>query len=653
MKTNFIKLTAFFTLVTSFAVAQEQDSTKTIEEVVITETKFAQNKAKSGRSIEKITQKDLENRKGQSVATVLSQLSGFEVVGNQGSAGKNLDLFVRGGNTSQVLILIDGNPVLDASSISTTYDLRLLPVDQVESIEILKGASTVLYGANAAAAVINITLKKAEKNNISGSAYLNVGTQNTTENHKLHGKESNQGFSFNGSNGKVSFLTSLNSTEVRGLSEAAGANFEDDIFSRLNLNQQFGVKVTNKLNLDFFANYDKLKSTFDDGSFADNTVNQLLGEQFRAGFTPSYKYKKGEFKINSSFGLLEREYTNFDLFSGITNSSYKSRNVNVDAFNKYNVLSSLYLITGVQFQFFDMNQVTPYGNIAENVTKFNTVDPYLTAVYETKFGLNVNTGIRYHKHSVYNESLIWNVNPSFNISKLGLKLFGSVGGAVVSPSLYQVYSPYGNLALTPQENTTAELGLEKSFLNKKVIFTGAAFFREQDNSIEFGNLPNPPYGQYINIAGINKSKGFETSVTIKPIKKVTVNGNYTFVENDLAIARFVAKHRANANLAIDITKKISWSAQYQYINQRDVAYFDSMTFATIATQVPSYQLVHMICKKIPENYRYPFGDTVGIADRFPLLVPGTCKADHRGHGYIPIGWKSKTENRQTSFQLFQ
>lgn len=626
MKTNFIKLSAYFTLVCSFAMAQEQDATKTIEEVVITDTKFAQSKAKSGRSIEKITQKDLEQRKGQSVATVLSQLSGFEVIGNQGSAGKNLDLFVRGGNTTQVLILIDGNPVVDASSISTTYDLRLLPVDQVESIEILKGASTVLYGPNGASAVINITLKKAVKNKVSGTAYVNVGTQNTTENHKLYGKESNQGFSFNGSNGKVSFLTSLNSTEVKGLSEAAGVNFEDDIFSRLNLNQQFGVKVNDKLNLEFFANYDKLKSTFDDGSFADNEFNSLTSEQFRAGFTPTYKYKKGEFKINSSFGLLERNYTNYDMWSGITNSFYKSRNVNVDAFNKYNVLSSLYLVTGVQFQFFDMNQFTPYGDILGNVAKFNVVDPYVTAVYETKIGLNVNTGIRYHKHSVYNDYLIWNFNPSYTISKLGLKFYGSIGGAVVSPSLYQVYSPYGNAALAPQENTTAELGFEKQFLNKKVIFTGAAFYREQNNSIVFGNLSAPPYGQYINIAGINKSKGYETNITIKPIRKVTISGNYTFVENDALIARFVAKHRANANLAIDITKSITWSAQYQYINQRDVAYFDSTTFATVATQVPAYQLVHTnLSVKISTNlsmfaavqnvFNEDFVETVGFTSR--------------------------------------
>lgn len=592
MKTNFIKLATFFTLVSSFAIAQEQDSTKTIEEVVISDTKFAQDKAKSGRSIEKITQKDLEQRKGQSVATVLSQISGVEVVGNQGSTGKNLDLFVRGGSTNQVLILIDGNPVVDASSISSTYDLRLLPVDQVESIEILKGASTVLYGANAAAAVINITLKKAEKNKISGSAYFNLGTQNTTEDHELYGKEANQGFSINGSNGKVSFLTSLNSTEAKGLSEAAGANFEDDIFSRLNLNQQFGVKVNNKLKLDFFANYDKLKSTYDDGAFADNPINLFESEQFRGGFSPTYKYKKGEFKINSSFGLLERNFTSFSTWTGTSNSLYKSRNVNVDAFNKYNVLSSLYIITGVQFQFFDMNQFTPYGDITGNVAKYNSIDPYLTAVYETKFGLNLNAGARYHKHSVYNEYFIWNFNPSFNIQKIGLKVYGSIGGAVVSPTLYQVYSPYGNAVLTPQENASAELGLEKQFLNKKIIFTGAAFYKEQDNSIVFGSLSSPPWGQYINVPGINKTKGFEASLTVKPIEKVTLSGNYTFVENDEAIARFVAKHRANTNLAIDITKNVSWNVQYQYINQRNVAYFDSVTFATVNAQIPSYQLVH-------------------------------------------------------------
>lgn len=591
MKKRILAITSIATLMSCFVSAQEQES-KQIEEVVITDTKFSQDKAKSGRSIEKITQKQLEQRKGQSVATVLSQLAGVEVVGNQGNAGKNIDLFVRGASTSQVLVLIDGNPIVDASSITTTYDLRLLPVDQVESIEILKGASSVLYGPNAAAGVINITLKKADKEKITGSAYLNLGTQNTSETHKYSGQEANQGFSINGTKGKVSFLTSLNSTEVKGLSEAVGTDFEEDSFSRLNLNQQFGYKVTNLLNFDFFANFDQLKSTYDDGAFMDNGINNFQSKQFRAGFSPTFKYNKGEFKINSAFGLLERTFHSFDSWSGFSTSEFKSRNVNVDAFNKYSILSTLYVVTGVQFQFFDMNQFTPYGDITGNFSKYNSIDPYATVVINSGFGFNLNAGIRYMNHSVYNNYLIWNFNPSFSFEKINLKLFGSVGSAVVSPSLYQVYSPYGNLALTPQENLTSEIGFEKRFLNNKVILSSAAFFREQDNSIVFTNLFLPPWGQYQNVSGINKTKGFEVNTTFKPIERISFTGNYTFVENDEQIALFVAKHRANASIAFDITKKISWNAQYQFINHRNVAFYDSISFSTVNTQIPAYYLFH-------------------------------------------------------------
>jgi vitamin B12 transporter len=62
------------------------------------------------------------------------------------------------------LILIDGIAATDPSQIANDYDLRLLNLDQVESIEILKGASSTLYGSGAATAVINITLKKASEN---------------------------------------------------------------------------------------------------------------------------------------------------------------------------------------------------------------------------------------------------------------------------------------------------------------------------------------------------------------------------------------------------------------------------------------------------------------------------------------------------------
>ena len=198
MKTNFIQLSAFFTLVSAIAFAQEQDSTKTktIEEVVVSDTKFAQSKEKSGKIIEKITAKDLESKKGQSLANVLSQVAGVEVNGNQSGTGKNIEYYIRGGRSRQVLIMIDGVPMTDASGITLQYDLRLLPVDQIESIEILKGASSTLYGSGAATGVINITLKKSAKKDIAGQAYFHLGTQNTAEDRKGYPQEFNQGFTF-------------------------------------------------------------------------------------------------------------------------------------------------------------------------------------------------------------------------------------------------------------------------------------------------------------------------------------------------------------------------------------------------------------------------------------------------------------------------
>ena len=118
-------ISALFALLTTCAWAQEQDSVKVnpLKEVVISDTKFAQRKEKSGKIIEVISAKDLAQKNGQSLATVLSQVTGVEINGNQSANGKNLGYYIRGGKNRQVLILIDGIPVTDAPGISLEYDL--------------------------------------------------------------------------------------------------------------------------------------------------------------------------------------------------------------------------------------------------------------------------------------------------------------------------------------------------------------------------------------------------------------------------------------------------------------------------------------------------------------------------------------------------
>lgn len=592
MNKKFIGLSVF-TLATAFAYAQESDTLKVtnLKEVVISDTKFAQSKEKSGKIIEVITAQDLEAKKGQNLANVLSQVAGVEINGNQSFNGKNLGYYIRGGRNRQVAIYIDGVPVSDASGINIEYDLRLIPVEQIEKIEVMKGASSTLYGTGAATGVINITLKKSAKKEISGNAYINMGTQNTSETSKTSAQDFNQGLSVNGTINKVSYMTTLNSTETKGMSEAAGENFEEDRFSRVNVLQKIGFKANDKLSFEFFGNYDRIKNTFDnsfDGIIAnaDDLNNNSFSEQFRIGFLPKYKYNKGEFAINAGASTIDRVLNISNSWSGtIDNYNYSGRSASIDAFNKYNFSKQVYLVLGAQYQYFDMTQNTNgVVDVIKENAKFNLLDPYATLVFNSDFGLNINAGARFNTHSEYGNQVVYNFNPSYSFENLPLKVLASYSTAFITPSLYQLYGPYGNLDLTPEENATAEFGFESQLLNKKLTINAVGFYREEENT--FGFTSN-----YINIDGTYNAKGVETSVRYTLSERFNIGGNYTFTQVEEQLNRLIPKHKGNVDLNYKF-KRGTFGINYQYVDHRSDAFYDMNIWATQAVNLAAYQLVN-------------------------------------------------------------
>ncbi len=587
--------------------AQEKKSTNvtTLDEVVISDTRFAQNKEKSGKVITKITQEELQKKAGLSLAQVLGSAVGVEINGGQSANGKNLGYYIRGGKNQQVLIVIDGIPVTDASGISFEFDLRLISVDQVESIEIMKGAASTLYGTGAATAVINITLKKSGPKPIQGNAYINIGSNNTADNHKYNGQDFNQGFSVNGKTSKITYAASVNSSESNGMSQVAapeGQIYENDRFSRLNLMSKIGVAASKKISLDFFGNYDVIKNdydfTFDNTGFNDNDVNETQSKQFRFGFTPKYTYNKGEVVLQAAFNKIQRGYTELNSFTGgLESSLYEAQSVYLEGMSKYQWNKNFFTVWGVNYQFHDMLSDTPYSQISKESTKFSMVDPYFTGVFTSDFGLNINAGARLNRHSEYGNQLVYNINPSYNFGeKLPLKLLASLSTAYVTPSLYQLYSEYGNVTLTPEENTTVEAGFEVSLAHKKINLNAVAFFREQENSFGFFFDSVTYEAYYINIEGKNRAKGIEADLTFAPINNIKLTANYTFTQVDEALDRLIPKHKANASLDVTITKRLFFNTNYQYVDGRNDAFFDGNTFATAFNRLGSYQLVNALVK---------------------------------------------------------
>ncbi len=620
MNKNFIRFSAYIALATTCGYSQVKDSAKVkqLDEVVFSDTKFAQSKEKSGKVITKITASELQKKSGQSLAGILNSVAGVEINGTQSANGKNLGYYIRGGKNQQVLIIIDGNPVTDASGINLEYDLRLLPIDQIESIEIMKGAASTLYGSGAATAVINITLKKSSVKPLQANAYLNIGSNNTATNTKYNGQDFNQGFSVNGIINKVNYLASINSAETKGMSQVAepnpDSNYDKDRFSRINYISKIGFKATEKLTLDFFGNYDKVNNDYDfpydNTGFDDTYSNKSKTEQFRFGFSPKYTYAKGEFRLNSNFTKLQRKYQEINSWTNsIENSSYGSKSVSVDAFNKNNFSSNFYLITGTNYQFHDMKSETPYSIIAQEGAKFNMVDPYFTGVFTSDFGLNINAGARLNIHSQYGNQLVYNVNPSFNFGKeIPIKLLASYSTAFVTPSLYQLYSEYGNTTLTPEKNSTIESGLEIAIAQKKLRLNVVTFYREQNNSIGFDATYH-----YANVEGLNKAKGIETIVNYALSTKLNCSANYTFTQVDEALNRLIPKNKVNVSIDFSATKRLFFNANYQYVDARQDAFFDGNTYEIVAAKLGSYQLFNVLVKyELVKDRLSIFGNVTNI-----------------------------------------
>lgn len=620
-----IRISAFFALITSCALAQEKDSlaVNSLKEVVVSDTKFSQNREKSGKVIEVISAADLEKKSGQSLATVLSQVTGLEINGNQSANGKNLGYYIRGGKNRQILILIDGIPVTDASGISFEYDLRLLPVEQVERIEIMKGAASTLYGTGAATGVINITLKKSSKKEIEGNAYMNIGSNNTADNHHYNGQEFNQGISVNGTVSKVNYFAGLNSTETNGMSQIAAptsdTDYETDRFSRQNVLTKLGYKATEKLTLDFFGNYDRIKNdydlSFDNTGFNDTDINKTKSEQIRFGFTSKYQYNKGEFVLNSGFTKITRDYDELNTFSNTVDYSlYESRSIVVDGYNKYNFSNQLAIILGATYQFNDMKSQTPFSTIEKELTKFNIVDGYTTLVYNSNFGLNVNTGGRLNHHSAYGNNFVFNFNPSYNFkTSFPFKMLASYSTAYVTPSLYQLYSEYGNDTLTPEKNATIEAGFETELMNKKLKLNAVAFYRDQNDAINFYFNPVTFDSFYVNVDGSTKAKGVESSLSYAVLPKLHINANYTFTQVDEVLDRLIPKHKANASLEYQPSSRTLFNVSYQYFDARNDAFYDANTFSVLPIKLGSYQLVNLLVKhELIKNRLTVFGAATNI-----------------------------------------
>jgi len=555
MKKRLLYVGVLFTISTIHA---QQDSLQVekLDEIVITDSRFELKRENSGKTVIKIDAKEIENSQGKTLSEIINTKSGIEINGSRSNGAQNLSTFIRGGNNRQVLVLIDGIQISDPSQIENDFDLRLLDINQIESIEIIKGAASTLYGNKASTAVINITTKKASKKAISASFSSTIGTNQSVDDDNNNIADFTNHLSVNGTVKKINYLASFAHQFSDGLSAVVDGT-ERDAFSRINVSTKIGYQISDDFSVDVFGNHTKFKADFDNTFPIGDADFLSKSEQNRVGFSSKYNYTNGSFTVNTSYNEIFRKIESFfpNTFSG--------KSIVIDGFNKYVFNNSFYTILGVNY----INNKTDF--IEEEET--NTVDPYANLVYISDFGLNLNIGARFNNHSEYGSHLTYNLNPSFTykFNDSYLKFLGSYSTSFIEPTLNKLFGFFGpNPDLDPEENTTTEAGLELK-LNDNLRISAVGFNREEENFIEFVIIDFDTFeGQYQNSSEEFEVNGVEVELYSKITKDLSFNANYTFTERKDVITLRLPKHKANASLNYDINKKTFASLRYQYTDDR-------------------------------------------------------------------------------------
>lgn len=552
-------------------MAQEETKILQLDEVVVSDSRFELKRENSGKTVITITAEEMKRNQGKTIAEIINTKSGFSIAGSNSREGNVLGVYARGGRGRQVLVLVDGVRVSDPSSVNQEYDLRLLSTANIASIEIIKGAASTLYGTNAATAVINITTKKSSKNQISANFQSSIGTNQTSESQNYNVADFSNGVSVNGTLDKFNYNLGFTNRYSDGLSALVTPTNEKDDYSSYSTDLKLGYAFSDKLKLGIYGNHTKTRTQFDESFGMYDAPYEYFSEQKRAGLSTEYKYNNGSLVLNTA--LSEYNSESKDGFPSI----YVGKNKVADLYNKYNFNDKFYTILGLNY----IHDETEYGDVKD----FTIVDPYVNVVYVSNFGLNLNTGMRANNHSEYGSHFVYNVNPSFTIkSSTGyVKLMGSYATSYITPSLNQLFGYFGaNPDLEPEENRTVEGGLEYMVAND-IRISALYFSRKERNFVFYGS------NGYDNAENTIDASGVEVELDWTPVSSFTIGANYTFTEREGDNAIRLPKHKANASLGYEFSKRTNANVSYSMTGKRKDSDFG--TFPSVDVDLASYSIL--------------------------------------------------------------
>lgn len=559
------------------ASANAQKDTVKLKEVEVTSNRISLPFSKNSRTITILSHEDIAKSAATNLADVLQNVAGIDIR-RRGVDGMQSDLYIRGGNFDQTLLLIDGVKMDDPQTGHHTMN-GILSLENIERIEIIKGPAARIYGQNAFTGAINIVTKSVTEN--ATTINLNYG-------------------SYENKKGEVAMSHKFNGGDILasvGYQESDGYRFNTD-FENVN-----AFLKSNYKNYSLMTSFGQRKFGAN-GFYASPDFIDQYEETQTSLVALSSNYSSGNMSIKPR--IYWRRNQDMYLFLRQDPSFFRNLHISNKIGIETNVVFNSSLgKTGVGF---DISRVFLVSNNLRNHQR-----TAITGFIEHRFELlneklDITPGIAISSYSDFDTKAFPGMDVGYRISEK-VKLYGNIGYTYRVPTFTDLFyvgpSTMGNANLVAESALAEELGI--NFTNTNFQTNLAFFNRISDNLIDWTKDNEADKWEARNFSEV-VAKGLETTANYQfklgdYLQKVNLGYSYiddNIKDNNVQFTQYSLnsiKHQLTLGISAKFCPIFSQHISYRYVertNRQNYNVVDAKIVATLKKGIEFYLLANNI-----------------------------------------------------------
>ena len=510
-----------------------------------------------GQSVTIITADDIKRRQAVAVVDLLRTVPGVTFTRN-GGIGTSTSVNIRGADSDQTVALIDGVKINDPSSPGSGFNFGNLLTGNISRIEVVRGSQSVLWGSQAIGGVINI-ISREPTDDLTFNANAEYGWRDTGQ---IIGNVS-------GKFGPVSASVGagyLRSDSLSAFNEARGAT-ERDGYKNYGANAKFNIALSDAISVDLRGWYSNGKVGIDGFAppiFAFGDTRETAETEELVGYAGlNAAFLDGRFRNRIAYAYTDTTRENLDVSGATPVQTFdaKGKNERLEYQGNFEIATGYGLTFGAETEKSSFRTASFGGPVSRADARINSFYGQLSATPVD--GLTLTAGARRDDHDTFGGKTTFAANGVFSPNGGATTVRGSYGEGFKTPSLFQLFSDFGNTTLRPESSKGWDAGITQKLLGGAIEVGATWFHRNTSNQIVFISCATPltgicvgrPFGTYDNVARA-RAKGLEFGLTLKPVEALTVQANYSWID---------AENRANGlKLARRPSQSVNASVDYRW-----------------------------------------------------------------------------------------